>query len=335
MSHKFLIFDLINNCDSKEKCTQTQQNVAGKTSVLGGTSADESSIQTLMKNLETARVEFGSQKTEDTTKETSNVEGKIVSNNRKVEPIDVPEEMIMTPAGATIRAGDLVLVEEGVGRVRYVGECHFKPGLWMGIELNHPLGTSDGSIAGRRYFYTNPKRGCFHRPWNVRLPDGHKSYEKRFLNMDLGWQKYISSETGEVFYYISSRRRPHHRLRRTTTRKDTTKHVSSELFKTKTPERPWRRHRSSITTNQSRELITRVDRSLDLTTALDMFNSADIEGTGVLNRTEFVNLVNSVFDISKDKSNRLFQCFDRNRDDGITFSEFVSFVRKSEALLGV
>ena len=52
-----------------------------------------------------------------------------------------------------------VLVEEGVGRVRYVGECHFKPGLWMGIELNHPLGTNDGSIEERRYFYTNPKRG--------------------------------------------------------------------------------------------------------------------------------------------------------------------------------
>ena len=117
-----------------------------------------------MKNLETARVEFSSETKKSTTetemKITKQVEkGKIVSNDRKVEPLDIPEEMIMTPTGATIRAGDLVLVEEGVGRVRYVGECHFKPGLWMGIELNHPLGTNDGSIEDRRYFYTNPKRG--------------------------------------------------------------------------------------------------------------------------------------------------------------------------------
>ena len=144
--------------------SQTFKKNTGKTSVLGGGKDDESSIQTLMKNLETARVEFNSGTKESTTetkmKITKQVEkGKIVSNDRKVEPLDIPEEMIMTPTGATIRAGDLVLVEEGVGRVRYVGECHFKPGLWMGIELNHPLGTDDGSIEDRRYFYTNPKRG--------------------------------------------------------------------------------------------------------------------------------------------------------------------------------
>ena len=158
--------------------------------------------------------------------------------------------------------------------------------------------------------------------------------------MDLGWQKYISSETGEVFYYISSRRRPNHRLRRTSSvitnekPRDTT-NLSTELFKMKTPERPWRRHRLSIVNQSPKELISKVDRSLDLTTALNMFNAADTEGTGVLNRTEFVSLVQSVFDLSKDKSIKLFHCFDRNSDAGITFAEFVSFVRKSEALLGV
>jgi hypothetical protein len=298
----------------------------------------ESSIDDLMKKLESVRVELNTATpTTQTTTTTTPTKGKIISNDRKVEPSDIPEEMIMTPTGAAIRAGDLVLVEEGVGRVRYVGECHFKPGLWMGIELNHPFGTNDGSIAGRRYFYTNPKRGTFHRPWNVRLPDGHKTYEKSYLKMDLGWQKYISSETGEVFYYISSRRRP----KRSVTSSSSSVKIKSmttkkeELFKMNTPERPWRRHRMSIVANSSMTDILKIDRSLDLSAALDMFNSADNEGTGVLNATEFVNLVSAAFDLSQDKAHRLFQCFDRNSDSGITFAEFVSFIRKSEAMLGL
>ncbi|KAI8643739.1 hypothetical protein BD408DRAFT_442408 [Parasitella parasitica] len=47
------------------------------------------------------------------------------------------------------------------GFVRYIGAVGFGRGEYIGIELDHGVGNSDGSVDGTRYFETDPHRGTF------------------------------------------------------------------------------------------------------------------------------------------------------------------------------
>ncbi|XP_052866456.1 restin homolog isoform X3 [Anopheles cruzii] len=49
------------------------------------------------------------------------------------------------------------------GQIVYIGDTHFAPGEWAGVVLDEPNGKNDGSVAGKRYFQCEPRKGVFSR----------------------------------------------------------------------------------------------------------------------------------------------------------------------------
>ncbi|KAJ3150129.1 hypothetical protein HK101_001987 [Irineochytrium annulatum] len=83
-----------------------------------------------------------------------------VGNRCKVKP---------DPVGGGGMAEEQSFVK--VGTVKFVGTASFKPGYWVGVEYDEPVGKHDGSIAGVSYFTSKPKHGVFVRPNRVEVGD--------------------------------------------------------------------------------------------------------------------------------------------------------------------
>ncbi|XP_078346704.1 CAP-Gly domain-containing linker protein 3-like isoform X2 [Oculina patagonica] len=64
--------------------------------------------------------------------------------------------------------GDNVMVAgQKNGVVRFIGRTQFATGMWLGIELDQPVGKNDGSVSGVRYFDCKPSHGVFAPPSKV------------------------------------------------------------------------------------------------------------------------------------------------------------------------
>ena len=53
------------------------------------------------------------------------------------------------------------------GTVKFTGAVHFASGFWVGVELDVPRGTNDGSVNGTKYFMCRPHHGIFAAPSRV------------------------------------------------------------------------------------------------------------------------------------------------------------------------
>ncbi|MEQ2199320.1 hypothetical protein XENOCAPTIV_009483 [Xenoophorus captivus] len=70
---------------------------------------------------------------------------------------DVPPDWLTEGAYVTVGSNK-------AGTVRYVGTTQFADGLWVGVELDTPVGKNDGSVGGHRYFLCKPGYGVLVRP---------------------------------------------------------------------------------------------------------------------------------------------------------------------------
>ncbi|KPA78512.1 putative tubulin-specific chaperone [Leptomonas pyrrhocoris] len=85
-----------------------------------------------------------------------------------------PDENSFKEAAEKMKPGDRCCCAPGerLGTVRYVGRvAALKPGYWVGVEFDEPVGKSDGTVKGVRLFTCNAMYGGVLRPDQVEVGD--------------------------------------------------------------------------------------------------------------------------------------------------------------------
>jgi tubulin-folding cofactor B len=86
---------------------------------------------------------------------------KIEAEKALIDSMKVGDRCQVRVAGAPTR----------LAAVMYLGELDKKPGFFVGVKYDEPLGKNDGSVEGKRYFECPPNYGGFIKPENITVGD--------------------------------------------------------------------------------------------------------------------------------------------------------------------
>ena len=93
--------------------------------------------------------------------------------NGETLPEQLTDESFQEEA-SKMKVGDRCSVYPGdrLGTVRFVGRlAALKPGFWIGVEFDEPVGKNDGKVKGQQVFECSPNYGGFIRPNDVTVGD--------------------------------------------------------------------------------------------------------------------------------------------------------------------
>ncbi|XP_031626374.1 tubulin-folding cofactor B [Contarinia nasturtii] len=82
---------------------------------------------------------------------------------KAIEERKKQEQLEQEQKAESINIGDRCLVTakgpRRIGTIRYKGTFHLKPGIFIGVEFDEPLGIHNGSVDGTKYFECQEKYG--------------------------------------------------------------------------------------------------------------------------------------------------------------------------------
>ncbi len=99
---------------------------------------------------------------------------KKAADQKEKEAAEAKQEELEKAAAGDIKVGDRCQLRDKFkrrGEVKYVGELPGKQGVFVGVQLDEPLGKNDGSVGGKRFFKSMPKCGAFVKPSVVEVGD--------------------------------------------------------------------------------------------------------------------------------------------------------------------
>lgn len=107
---------------------------------------------------------------------------KFKEDRQKVDPTFMKQSASKIPADFQKEEADAlsagirceIVIGQRRGEVKYVGKIpELAPGFWIGVQLDEPMGDSDGSVKGKKYFDTvgGTKFGIFIRPKDAKYGD--------------------------------------------------------------------------------------------------------------------------------------------------------------------
>ncbi|KAI8925712.1 CAP Gly-rich domain-containing protein [Entophlyctis helioformis] len=97
------------------------------------------------------------------------------SDSASQEVAERENEFEAEAAGIAVGSRCLVAAADGElekrGTVRFVGKVDFKPGFWVGVEYDEPVGKHNGTVQGKKYFDAKAGSGAFLRPNKLQVGD--------------------------------------------------------------------------------------------------------------------------------------------------------------------